>query len=481
MGMPKLVLSYDGTTYEISSQDTPYTIGRLPENLLCINHDVVSASHARIVFRDNGFVFEDLNSTNGSVVCISHGNESILQGKSIFLSERGSIRFGRTGPAITYFVRDNSQNEKDNLDELMKTGLPYLESEDYGSALAEFENLISKHPHFVPAYYYAGFAAAGSGELQTAILRFEQYLTLRADDTNVLVDLGKVYERTGDLAKASNCYRRALQARPGNREAETRMKEVTRFQPSSLKAVPKKTTRDLLGGSSVSFVTVDPFRVSYNLSDHGRVLTDVMKALKSAWQEVGDLLNYFPAAQVPVYLRRPLEDVSGRTGPDGIILEVDEAHLGEKPFLTVLVTHEYAHYVLGLVTGFSRKVPWWLQEGFAQNVSQTITPLRLYPLRVLTEADRLFPLKVLEADLSDIKDRDAVNIAYIEAETAVAFLIKRRGREGLRALIEALSTGEKIQSAFRCAGWDYGDFEKEWSLWLARSTESGRVRLTREL
>ena len=47
--------------------DTPFTIGRLEENNLCLADDAyVSSRHARLYRRDGHIVVEDLGSTNGT-------------------------------------------------------------------------------------------------------------------------------------------------------------------------------------------------------------------------------------------------------------------------------------------------------------------------------------------------------------------------------------------------------------------------------
>ena len=48
--------------------DNPLSIGRLEDNDVLIENDAVSGHHARVVFRDDAFLLEDLGSTNGTFV-----------------------------------------------------------------------------------------------------------------------------------------------------------------------------------------------------------------------------------------------------------------------------------------------------------------------------------------------------------------------------------------------------------------------------
>jgi len=486
-----LLLTYDSLDYEITADKTPFTIGRLLENDLCVPSDLVSGHHGRVLFREGEFLFEDLGSTNGSLVSNGKSGNEFLRGRGVALRNEGSIHLGRTGPVIAFSVREEVPRERDPFETRLESGLSHLKSGDFKRASALFESLIEERPDYLAAYYYAGFVASRLDNLDQAILRFEQYLMMRRDDTGILMDLGKLYERKANLDKACHCYRKVLDRSPRNQEAEARIKELTRFEPGLSDSNLVKKTRDLLGDETMSSVEVDPFHVSYFLAAHGRILTDVMKALKIAWQEVGQVLEFYPPSPIRVSLLRTHGDVSGKTGPEGLFLTVDQDHLGERPFLEVLVRHEYAHYALGSMTcrpcrsdlpvaiqGF---VPWWFQEGFSQYVSQTITPGRLSQLKGLANSGQLIPLQALTKGLGDIKDRDLLNVAYLEAHAAVAFLIKKRGYEGVRSIIEGFKKNEMIAGAFRALKWDYEIYESEWAEWLKESVGSGLVKVTREI
>ncbi|MCE7978025.1 MAG: FHA domain-containing protein, partial [Nitrospira sp. NTP1] len=66
---PRLLVRtpHDGTR-ECDITRTPFTIGRTPDNDLCLEDPAVSAHHARIVQVQAVLFLEDLSSTNGSFV-----------------------------------------------------------------------------------------------------------------------------------------------------------------------------------------------------------------------------------------------------------------------------------------------------------------------------------------------------------------------------------------------------------------------------
>lgn len=60
------------TGIDFSSEATidtfPFTIGKSPHNNLIINHSAISRTHARIIYENDEFFLEDLNSSNGTKI-----------------------------------------------------------------------------------------------------------------------------------------------------------------------------------------------------------------------------------------------------------------------------------------------------------------------------------------------------------------------------------------------------------------------------
>jgi pSer/pThr/pTyr-binding forkhead associated (FHA) protein len=60
-------LVLDDTTYPLEGHG-PWTVGRSQENDIVVPDPNVSRKHARLARADNGFVVEDLGSTNGTLL-----------------------------------------------------------------------------------------------------------------------------------------------------------------------------------------------------------------------------------------------------------------------------------------------------------------------------------------------------------------------------------------------------------------------------
>ncbi|ULA58335.1 MAG: FHA domain-containing protein [Nitrospira sp.] len=82
-----LVRAPHGGTRECEITHIPFTIGRKPDNDLCLEDPAVSAHHARIVQVQEVLFLEDLSSTNGSFV-----NEHPIDRRQ--LQDADALRFG---------------------------------------------------------------------------------------------------------------------------------------------------------------------------------------------------------------------------------------------------------------------------------------------------------------------------------------------------------------------------------------------------
>lgn len=82
--------------------ERPTTVaGRHPDNGIVVQHPQVSRRHARIVRRDDGWVIEDLDSTNGTFVNGTRltGPHRLERGDEVGLSEAVTLAFREGEPA----------------------------------------------------------------------------------------------------------------------------------------------------------------------------------------------------------------------------------------------------------------------------------------------------------------------------------------------------------------------------------------------
>lgn len=97
-------LTFNKEARRVSLESQRFTIGRGPENSLCLPASVVSRVQAEIIRVGNDFLLRDLGSTNGSFVNNTRVSEQVLADADV-------IRFGSNGPELTFRLIENESGE----------------------------------------------------------------------------------------------------------------------------------------------------------------------------------------------------------------------------------------------------------------------------------------------------------------------------------------------------------------------------------
>lgn len=97
-------LTFNKEARRVSLEAQRFTVGRGPENSLCLPMSVVSRVQAEIIRVGNDFLLRDLGSTNGSFVNNTRVSEQVLADADV-------IRFGSNGPELTFRLIENESGE----------------------------------------------------------------------------------------------------------------------------------------------------------------------------------------------------------------------------------------------------------------------------------------------------------------------------------------------------------------------------------
>jgi tetratricopeptide (TPR) repeat protein len=89
-----------------------------------------------------------------------------------------------------------------------------LEREQWSDALSEAQSLMRLQPNSVASHAYVAQAYNGSGDITGAIRAYEVAITLPGANTEMLLDLGELYERVGRSDDASRTFRKATEKTP---------------------------------------------------------------------------------------------------------------------------------------------------------------------------------------------------------------------------------------------------------------------------
>ncbi len=478
-----LVLTSNGIENDIPVERLPITIGRNQENDIVLPYGFVSGRHGRIVVDNGGFVYQDLKSTNGTYV-----DGELVSGQMRVLAGSGCMVFGSAdGAEVAYRITGDEYRHEDGESRLFQEGYAHLRQGNYRHAFECFEKILADTPKSPAIYCYAGLAASRIDDLDTAILRFEQYLALMPRDVQAMVDLGKLYERKGQLGRASARYHRALELKPGDREISDRLRNLNRYEPVSDAFHGIKSTEEILGSDLTDTVSTMHFEVTYNIARHGRRLNDVLKTLEEAYLSVGEHLDLYPKGKVPVVLctregalEKSAVQAVGTGTKRGIKALITPRTTAEAPFIKVLLIHEYVHYLIESITPEGVNLPWWFHEGLAQYESQNmrVNDDSLMARMALNEA--FIPLEMLEKWAGDDGVDGLTQLAYSQAYSLIDHCVTTHGWETIRVLIKSFVRG-RGRAAFEDAGIDYIRLEDHWRKWLDLRLNQGPAGRTVQL
>jgi pSer/pThr/pTyr-binding forkhead associated (FHA) protein len=99
--MAKLYLKFENSVLkEITMNQAPTTIGRLPDNTVQIDNLAVSGHHARITWENDHYQIEDLGSLNGTYVNSERIGKAKLRHCDMVKIGKHELEFKNEGPAL---------------------------------------------------------------------------------------------------------------------------------------------------------------------------------------------------------------------------------------------------------------------------------------------------------------------------------------------------------------------------------------------
>jgi hypothetical protein len=199
------------------------------------------------------------------------------------------------------------------------------------------------------------------------------------------------------------------------------------------------------------------FQISYAPGTEGGDLRRITMLLERAYRDLGKQLGVYPPTPIQVVLytapdfaeatllgnhvgavydgkiRVPIADETGR--------KINEADLKRRLY------HEFTHVIVRYWVG--DRVPWWLNEGLAQTLSEDFNSTKARILVSTAENGGLLPLEQLETtQLEALSNRvDKLQLAYLQAEATVGVLWHRYGPRGVTIIMNSLADGMSPEEA----------------------------------
>jgi len=151
--------------------------------------------------------------------------------------------------------------------------------------------------------------------------------------------------------------------------------------------------------------------------------------------------------------------------PDAIVVDATKVTPGTEENMGLTIIHEATHLALdSLDAGRSRGLPHWFHEGTATWLSNTEHFAADWSGFNLAVAQNALPkLDSLEGEFP--ADARAANVAYLEGESFVRYLVRTRGEESMRWILDEYRADGDFHAAFRRAvGTTVEKEEAEWRI-----------------
>ena len=196
----------------------------------------------------------------------------------------------------------------------------------------------------------------------------------------------------------------------------------------------------------------------------------VLEILEEAYREIGQKFGHFPSKTIVVVLHATSTFQSATGSPvwaDGLFDPVlgriqvpAQDALADRIWLTRVLRHEFVHALLHDQLGpAGSAVPTWLNEGLAMELSGD----RWSDLdQMMQQEFTLIPLPALEGPWGGLSS-DAATVAYLEANSAVHYLIDRFGMARVQELLAHLKARQALSTAMQSQlSLSYEQFQSRW-------------------
>jgi tetratricopeptide (TPR) repeat protein len=240
---------------------------------------------------------------------------------------------------------------------------------------------------------------------------------------------------------------------------------------SYLQAVSAKVRRIEQAESRLTSRDSAHFTVKFDGEADHSTWTIVQDILEEAYREIGQKFGHFPSKPIIVVLHAKSTFQSATGSPvwaDGLFDPVlgriqvpTQGALTDQAWLRRVLRHEFAHALLHDLQGLgSTTIPTWLNEGLAMQLSEErwadVDPSRFRDLTVI-------PLTALEGAWGGLST-EAATAAYLEANSAVHYLIDRYGQHSVNQLLAQLKARQPLPAAMQAQlSLSYEQFQTRWA------------------
>ena len=323
----------------------------------------------------------------------------------------------------------------------------FAENRDFSNAIEYAKQAIATDPVQALPLVQLGAYYLHQGQVSDAIFRLEEAIELAPENVDAHFLLGESYYKDNDVSSALDQWEWVHEIEPDHVGLADRLEMALREE---------KVDDDFRGQASKHFHITSTREM--RIGEVRKILT----VLETAYREVGRALGsgaYPPAPiQVTLYNAEGFSETTRMGDHVGALYDGSKIRcpvfdksgdLIELEELKRRLYHEYVHVVVRYIA--KDNVPWWLNEGLAETLSQELSPRRMASLRQAKKANALFALSDLQDDILTSLPPSELDVAYMQSHATVDLLKQRFGMRRLAMLLRALAEGDSPEMALRRA------------------------------
>lgn len=299
----------------------------------------------------------------------------------------------------------------------------------------------------------------------------EETIRLVPDEPFTHLILAELLINKDDLAGAKTHLGHATERTSDNPKFQSYLKHLAERVEQTGKAEEKFVARES-----------SHFTVKFDGNEDHTVWSRVSEILEDAYRDIGQKFNYYPGRPILVVLhaRETFQAATGSPAwADGLfdpalgrIKVPTQGALTDQAWLTRVLRHEYVHALLhDRMGGRASAVPTWLNEGLAMQLAGDPWPDLN---KVIRGQVTLISLSSLEGPWMGMP-ANVATVAYLEGNSATAYLVDRYGMEKVREIVGRLADGQPIAAAVQDRLFiTYEQFQQRWIDELNEKMKAGR-------
>ncbi|MEP6959823.1 MAG: hypothetical protein ABI980_13925 [Nitrospirota bacterium] len=287
----------------------------------------------------------------------------------------------------------------------------------------------------------------------------EKLVALAPNEPFPHLALADIFQERDQLGEAARHLDQAAARSGKDPAAQSYLRTVTAKVRRTEKSEERLTSRDSAH-----------FTVKFDGEADQATWAAVLEILEEAYREIGQKFGHFPSKTIVVVLHAKSAFQSETGSPmwaDGLFDPVlgriqvpAQDALADRAWLTRVLRHEFVHALLHDQFGpAGSAVPTWLNEGLAMELSGD----RWSDLdQVMKQEFTLVPLPALEGAWGGLSS-DAATVAYLEAHSAVHYLIDHFGMNRMQELLTHIKAKQALSAAMQSQlSLSYEQFQSRW-------------------